>query len=261
MRDICSFVSAPAPSIGFSHFVYEMELSTLPQPFYSPHYYMYLVVIGEGVLLSGGKAYPLSPGTLVLIRPWEVYEIKEKTALTFLYISFHGDGAEAVLNEIGVSPPLAVFEGYVHLIDFWIKSIRRINAQNAVYVTSSVFMHTVSLLVGNEGKDAGSGISAIISYVQENLSDPELSLRRVARMFYYSEKYFSSFFAKSTGTKFTDYLSTLRVNYAVTLIEEGKRSVTELSALCGFDNSYYFSKVFKRIKGVSPTAFIKGVRG
>jgi two-component system response regulator YesN len=137
------------------------------------------------------------------------------------------------------------------------KSIRRINDSNVLYVTDSVFNYTVSHLVGHKDQKNNSGIAAIISYIQENIGESELSLRTVAKMFYYSEKYFSSLFVKSTGVRFTDYLNGLRVDYATKLIEEGVRSVSELSSRCGFDNSYYFSKVFKKIKGVSPSVLMK----
>ena len=212
---------------------------------------------GEGELISDELSFTLSPGTLAFIRPWEKHRIKEKTELTYLYISFYGDGADAILSEIGASEPVTTFDGYVQLIDFWMKSIRRINDSNALYVTDSVFTYTISHLVGGKSKTSDGGISAIISYIQENLSESELSLRTVAKMFYYSEKYFSALFVKSTGIKFTDYLNGLRINYATKLIDDGVRSVSELSSRCGFDNSYYFSKVFKKIKGVSPSEFIK----
>jgi len=79
----------------------------------------------------------------------------------------------------------------------------------------------------------------------------------VAGIFFYSEKYFSALFREKTGVRFTDHLGELRIRYALSLIDEGMRSVSELSAACGFINATYFSKVFKKIVGKNPASYIR----
>ena len=257
MRDICTRLEGKADhgEINFSLFVYEMELHKLSQPFFQSSYYLYLFVCGEGEVMLSEKSYAVRPGTLVLVHPWQMLHIKEtKHELTYLYIAFSGDGVAAILPSIGAEAPITVYPGYEHLLDFWMKSIRRIRESNAVYVTQSVFSYTVSyLLAKDEGTD-GSSFDAIKNYVQENLADPELSLRAVAGIFFYSEKYFSYLFREKTGIRFTDYLNDLRIHYALRLMDEGTVSVGALSAACGFMNAGYFSKVFKKIMGKSPAA-------
>ncbi len=260
MRDICTQVQAASPvsGIDFNYFVYEMELKKLKQPFFYPHYYLYLFACGEGEIRMEGKTYPVFPGSLVLVHPWQMHEIVEtKFELTYLYISFSGVGVAPILSQIGAENPITMFPSQAHLLDFWMKSIRRVQQRNALYITESVLMHTLSYLsVSEDGADERS-FATIKNYIQENLSNPEMSLRMVAGIFFYSEKYFSYLFREKTGIKFTDYLNDLRIRLALRLISENVTSVAELSSACGFMNACYFSKVFKKIVGKSPATYIR----
>lgn len=258
MRDICTKVDAPSSlgGINFVYFVYEMELRKLSQPFCYPHYYLYLFVHGEGEIRSADRTVAVRPGTLVLVHPWQLFRIVEtKGELTYLYISFSGEGADSVLHTLGGEAPITAFEGYGHLIDPWMKAIRRVGERNALYVTEAVFANTLSYLVAPEEEEGN--FSEIERYVQEHLSNHELSLRAVASIFFYSEKYFSALFREKTGTRFTEYLNDLRIRHAMRLMDEGVRSVAELSDACGFLSATYFSKVFRRIVGSTPAAYMK----
>ena len=260
MRDICTTVDAKAPLLGirFRYFVYEREIHKLPQPFFYPDYYLYLFVCGEGEVRVGDRKFSVSPGTLVLVHPWQLLYIEEtKAELTYLYVSFFGDGVCEILKSIGAKEPITVYPGHEHLLDFWMRSIRRVQQKNAIFITESVFGYTLSYLCAPQAEEDRS-LAAIKNYVQENLADPDLSLRAVAGIFFYSEKYFSYLFRKKTGMRFTDYLNDLRVHYALRLVDEGIKTVSELSAACGFMNAGYFSKVFKKNMGKTPAAYIRG---
>ena len=260
MRDICAKInnSALVGGIEFKYFVYEMELHKLRQPFCQLHYYLYLFVHGEGEMQMNDKRIKVTPGTLVMVHPWQLFQIVEtKGELVYLYISFTGDGADKILSEIGATEPITAYEGYAHLIDFWMKSIRRLHERNALYITESVFAGTLSRLVLPEKEEEEENFSVILRYIQEHLSDPELSLRSVAGLFFYNEKYFSALFRRKTGSHFTDHLSELRIRHAISLINGGTRSVSALSEASGFSNSTYFSKVFKRIVGQTPAIYIR----
>lgn len=259
MRDICTTVDSKASSgeVRFHHFVYEMELHKLPQPFFNSHYFLYLFVCGEGEVRVPGKRFAVAPGTVMLVHPWQLFHIVEtKAELTYLYISFLGDGVAEMLPTLGAQAPITVYPGHEHLLDFWMKSIRRVQEKNAAFITEAVFANTLSYLCVPPSEEDRS-LSAIKTYVQENLSDPDLSLRTVAGIFFYNEKYFSYLFKEKTGIRFTDYLNDLRIHYALRLAEEGMHSVSELSAACGFMNACYFSKVFKKMMGKTPAAYIR----
>ena len=53
------------------------------------------------------------------------------------------------------------------------------------------------------------------------------------------------------------YVTKVRIDRAKELLVSGRHTVTEISELCGFENVYYFSSVFKKAVGVSPSEYTK----
>ena len=58
----------------------------------------------------------------------------------------------------------------------------------------------------------------------------------------------------------SEYIATIRIQYACTLMEQGLSSVSDIALLCGFSDPLYFSKVFKKRMGISPRAHINEIR-
>ena len=259
MRDICITVPSNQEGLGISYnyFVYEVELKKLKQPFINTQHYFYLIAYGSGSLKAEGKSYKLTPGTLVHVSPFVMHEFIEERNLTYLYISFYGENVPSVLEKIGALENVTLYYGHEHLLEYWMNSIRRIRESNSSFITNAVFMHTVSYLTDGVSKSEESDFSAIESFIRENISNPELCLKMVAGIFFYSEKYFSHLFKEKFGIRFTEYLHDQRMRLALKLIGEGMRSVSEISAECGFSTSYYFSKVFKSFTGKSPANYIR----
>ena len=97
----------------------------------------------------------------------------------------------------------------------------------------------------------------IVEYINSNYKNMDMTLKTVANTFSYSEKYLSSLFKKKMNINFNSYLNNLRIQCAVSMIKNGFSSVTAISAECGFSDPMYFSKVFKRKTGSSPSEMIK----
>lgn len=68
-----------------------------------------------------------------------------------------------------------------------------------------------------------------------------------------SYSYFSRSFKRMTGRSFTDYLTNVRINRAEKALLSSEKPITQISAECGFNNTAYFSAVYKRLKGQSPS--------
>ncbi|MGN1140899.1 MAG: response regulator [Oliverpabstia sp.] len=79
-----------------------------------------------------------------------------------------------------------------------------------------------------------------------------LSLNFMADYLGLSPNYFSKIFKKYTGTGFVDYLTDLRLKKAEELLKSGKYKIYEISSLVGYENSTYFSRIFKKKYGYSP---------
>jgi len=82
----------------------------------------------------------------------------------------------------------------------------------------------------------------------------ELSLARLSETYAMSQAHFSRLFKSVTGFGVSEYITAVRLLQAERLLTEGF-SVTETAARCGYNDSNYFSTVFKRKKGLSPKKF------
>ena len=71
----------------------------------------------------------------------------------------------------------------------------------------------------------------------------------------YSPSYFSRVFKADMGTSFNSYLNEYRIEKSKTLLLEEGATVLSVSLEVGFDDPSYFSKVFKRVTGMSPGKF------
>ncbi len=108
---------------------------------------------------------------------------------------------------------------------------------------------------------ATSTISTTIDgYVRANLSEPDLSLKWIAEnCLYMNVDYVSKKFLKETGTRFSTYLTNVRIQKAKELLlREGIDRVQDVAEMVGCGNNpQYFSQLFKKSTGMTPSAFIK----
>ena len=260
MSDICNFLppASEQKDIRYHLFVYEAELQNLAQPFLKKHYCMHLAFRGNALLQTADKQYALTPGTLFFTIPYQSYELIDNEKFTYLYITFDGPGVPKLMEQFGISKDRSVFPNFGHLTDFWMTSIRRANPGNIQVLTESVLLHTLSFIEKTDKeKDIriNREFDEILQYIHNNFADPEMSIAKTADIFGFSKKYFSALFTKNMQTNFTDYLSEIRVKHATELLQQNKLSVTELAEKCGYSDPLYFSKVFKKITGVSPSKY------
>ncbi len=104
--------------------------------------------------------------------------------------------------------------------------------------------------------DSADSARLIKKYVDKNFTDPQLSMDKISSCFSYNKKYISTLFKKHYKIGVTDYMNMLRVNYACVLIAQGNKNVTQIAFQCGFNDSSYFARVFKKKMGISPSQYI-----
>ena len=80
----------------------------------------------------------------------------------------------------------------------------------------------------------------------------------LARRVSLSPEYFSRLFRRVTGSSFHDYLTDLRLSHARRLLLEGELTITEIARRVGFEDPYYFSRVFRERVGCSPSEYRRG---
>lgn len=93
------------------------------------------------------------------------------------------------------------------------------------------------------------------AYIQENYSDPDLSVDMLCRHLHMSPAYFSTVFKRETGQTYVNYLTEVRLREAEELLKNTDDKTYKIAQKVGYQEQNYFSYVFKKRFGISPTKY------
>lgn len=93
-------------------------------------------------------------------------------------------------------------------------------------------------------------------YMEQNFAR-EISLEEVAREVNLSPYYFSRFYKEETGVNFSDRLTEIRMETAKELLKKDEYTIKDVCYMTGYTEPNYFSKIFKKVAGITPTEYKK----
>ncbi len=102
-------------------------------------------------------------------------------------------------------------------------------------------------------------VSSIERFIEERKHDAP-SLPLICEHFSLSSTYLCRIFKESTDTSPIDYWINLKIKEAKKLIREGNHNITQISELLGYSSIHHFTRMFKRVTGLSPTAYKSSVK-
>lgn len=123
-----------------------------------------------------------------------------------------------------------------------------------VYVLTELFEKAIEMLDMDIGSKYSKRVNMIIKYVAEHYHE-DVSLYDLSKELDLSVIYISQLFKKEMGITFTAYLTRLRVEKAIQLLETGHYKVYEVSRMVGYQTVQYFSNIFKKETGRKPGDF------
>ena len=263
--NICRFVPTynAADVITTLNFVCEKGEFVNRGPFLFSFYRLCFVQKGEGVLSFGRSSFQLKENDVFVIFPSVEYRIECDEDFNLMYVSFIGTRISEILTRLEITKKRCVFENMSHVRFFWEQEFSCRNefldlvSESVILYTFSEIGHKFSVRKDAEELNPSDSMLFVKKFIDENFGDPELSLESVSVRFQYNKKYLSHSFKQFFGVGVTEYLNTLRVSYAVSLMEQKHRFVQEIAFRCGYKDPLYFSRVFKKVMGVSPREMIR----
>lgn len=98
-------------------------------------------------------------------------------------------------------------------------------------------------------------VANVKKYIQEHVEE-KLTLHKVAGVFNISPNYLSVLFSKHNDVGFSDYINQCKIEAAKRMMTDGNYKMYEISEKLGFESAFYFSRVFKKVTGLSPRDYI-----
>jgi AraC-like DNA-binding protein len=105
-----------------------------------------------------------------------------------------------------------------------------------------------------DGSEDARRIAQSISYMREHLNQP-VPVAKLAAVAHVSPSHFFALFKRQTGCAPIDYFTHLRMQHACQLLDATSASVKEVAAVLGYDDPFYFSRVFKAVNRIPPSRY------
>lgn len=266
-QNVCRYVPREMNehSIHTVNFVLETEQQGYTGLHLKALYTVYLVIQGQGRLHTQGEVRDLRVGDLFFSFPAEPFAIESVDSFQYMYISFLGSRGNQLMEKLGITSRSFLFSDCGDVTPVWMQGIQSPSALSDI-ASEAVLLHTFAYLGGRMKKFAARDkqginlVSAIQKYVDEHFSEAEFTLDLLGNELKYNKKYLSTVFKKHVGVGIVEYLHSVRVQHACTMLHQGFSSVSDVAFRCGYSDAQYFSKVFKNRMGVSPRAYMEKVR-
>ncbi len=112
-----------------------------------------------------------------------------------------------------------------------------------------------SLIRRQRTDSAGCAVERTKAFIQEHYGESDLSVERLCDYLHLSPAYFSTLFKKGTGMSFTAWVTVVRMEAAAEALKNSEEKTYLIARRCGYEDANYFSYVFKRHFGMSPTKY------
>ncbi|NEW07535.1 AraC family transcriptional regulator [Paenibacillus sp. SYP-B3998] len=235
------------------------------------YYLIHYVISGKGVFSCHGQEHELGTGDSFIIEPEQLisYVSDELDPWHYCWIAFTGAHASHLVNSIGVNPlhPVIYTKRNRHIpvlfrhIQQALRA-KKINAQmKACGYLQLLFADYYEVLAAPTltgivaEAESDRIVQQAIHYLTTQYAEP-ITIELMAESLGYNRAYLSRLFKRHTQVTPITFLLKLRVDKARLLLRERlELTIEQIAASVGFFDPLYFSKQFKRLYGVSPSAY------
>ncbi|MCM1127914.1 MAG: AraC family transcriptional regulator [Lachnospiraceae bacterium] len=235
-------------------------------PAQKPHYLIHFVLSGRGKFTIKDKEYSLEPGYGFLIPPEELvfYQSDGENPWTYVWVGFSGNLAESTVKAMGLSLNSPVFmsergeELYQTVKDmmehntYGIANDLRRNGQLQLFL--SIIAEGVPIEKKSETDSADNYVRRAVEFIQGNYCNP-IKVTDVADYVCINRSYLYTLFRNGTGMSPQQFLTTFRITKATELLQLTEHPIESIALSCGYTDPLVFTKAFKQMKGMSPSAY------
>lgn len=230
----------------------------------SEEYLIQYTLSGEGVVRVKDKVYHAKSNQAFLLSfPGDseyYFDPQNAESWTFVFVTFKGAAAETYVDYIAEkNGPVFDLPGDHPAVREMMEiheSAKAGRLTDAFTTGKQVFSLLCALCAGDTQREKNTStlVQRAVSVFRENFHERR-GVGDAAAALGVSQSHLSRAFLKDMGIKPVLYLTRLRLEEAVRLLNTTALSINEIAEKCGFDNGNYFCKVFKKYMGVSPTDF------
>lgn len=253
------------------------------------HDFWELVYVDKGKvkIKRDNESVILKQGELIFHRPNEFHAIKAyESAPSFFVISFlcnspamkHFEKYHTALDKTlkpFISSIISESEStfITHKNNTKLKKLEKIHTpiiggeqliktyleQLLIFLTRDILQVKKAQIFPNKESLESHLVTSIKNYIENNVHS-NVKLSDLCKEFGYSKSYLCKIFHNQTGSSICDYGIKVKIKTAKQLIRENNYNFSQISDLLSFDNPQYFSRVFKRVTGITPTEFSQSLK-
>lgn len=222
-----------------------------------------LLYVAQGTLGAwvNGEEYPVPEGNGVLYRPGEpqkyCYRLENRPEVYWMH--FTGRSAGKILEEGGLSGQIirtGVKGEYPILFERMIRELQ-MKRTGFSYLSSGCGMELLALM-GRQSVSrqtpAEEAMEEVIARFHRDFRE-NIRVEDCARACNMSECWFIRSFRARTGETPQRYLTNIRLSQAKELLASSSLNISEIAAFCGYENALYFSRIFRKYTGISPSEY------
>lgn len=262
IMDATDFTTDKFLKINSCGFQYHDNVQTIIRKRGRKDYHILLISKGRCRVLHGGKMHTLSAGNIVIYVPKEEQMYSYEAESSSLWCHFTGTAVDEILESSGISGGVyapgnskAIFESFSNMI-------RQFHLPGRENFANSAFLELVYNIadglqnpVQNASTDA---LLSVLSYINENYHR-QITLSELAKKAGYSKSRFSHIFSEMTGTTPIKYQNDIRLKNSCEMLSSNIYPISEIAISCGFSDPLYYSKIFKKKYGITPSQYRKSI--
>lgn len=227
-------------------------------------------IAGKGSCTLAGRDWQMEPGDLLFLPPREhhVYSANPRSPWTIFWIHFIGLRASDHLENLGITitNPIVSVDDPAVLIESFEDTFRHAThgfSEAAMTGLTTGFGRLLGLAKvhhrspGSRSRSAENRLLKVLSRMRDDLAHP-WTLAELARESNLSVPHFTELCSRQTGMPPLGLLIRLRLQHAMDLLQQGNHNVAEAAAAVGYDDPFYFSRLFRKHMGMPPSACRRG---